>query len=82
MWTRGDEERKCRKYKCMERTRGWWKCVQCKTKKPNTDFSSWLAQRTTKANDGKARCDECDRKQKKDAERVARASMSQAMARR
>ena len=41
-----------------------------------------MAQKTAKVNNGKARCDECDQKQKKDAERVARASMSQVMARR
>ena len=82
MWMLGDEERKCRKDKCMERTRGWWKCVQCKTKKPKTDFSSWLAGRTLKANNGTARCNVCDQEQKGDAERIARASSARTMARR
>ena len=78
----GDDERECKKDKCMERTRVWSKCLQCKTKKPKADYSSWFAQRTTKANVGKSRCNECDQQQKEDAERVARASMSQAMPRR
>ena len=82
MWMQGDEERKCKKYGCMDRTRGIWRCVQCKMNKPKAEFAAWLAGKTSKYNHGSARCNECDQKQKEDDKHVARASMSQGMARR
>ena len=71
MWTRGDEERKCKRDKCMSRVRGMWKCVQCKTVKPKVEFSAWLAPRKSQQRQSTAWCNACMQWQEEDAKAVA-----------
>ena len=79
MWRRGDPERKCKQDKCMGRVRGWWTCIQCKETLPKVEFASWLSGRKTKQNDGRARCDSCDKQQKAEAKALQKRSSLEAM---
>ena len=41
----------------------WATCIQCKVPKDKSEFGDWLATRTRKVNDGKARCNACKQEQ-------------------
>ena len=71
-WRASDSDRTCST--CSKRFRGQWPCVQCKERKPKSEFSMWLANKSKQAQDGKQRCNACKQQQNAEQRQMASAS--------
>ena len=66
------DQRKCDA--CLQKKRGYWTRMQCKTSWAKSEFSMWLQQKGRTTNDGRAQCNTCFAEAEQERRKMAQAS--------